>query len=76
MSETKTPGRQLCLQQLHETIRPVAVPFFKLCSETAGMFVPYISVRGASTFVAVELSQQVYLLHLPQTRSHVSYDCT
>ena len=50
--------------------------FFKVCSETAGMFVTYISVRFASTFVVVNLSQQVYLLHLPQTRSHVSYNCT
>ena len=26
MSETKTPGQQLYMYQLHETIRPVAVP--------------------------------------------------
>ena len=32
-----------------------------LCSETAGMFVANISVKVASTFVVVELSQQVYL---------------
>ena len=33
--------------------------FKKLCSGTAGMFVTYISVSRASTFVVVELSQQV-----------------
>ena len=54
---------------------------FKLCSETAGMFVTvaprYLahriqacnSVRFANTFVVVELCQQVCWLHLPQTRS-------
>ena len=61
---------------------------FTLCSETAGMFVTVapdhlahrmqacISVRVASTFVVVGLSQQVYLSHLPQTHSYVSYACT
>ena len=62
--------------------------FLKHCIETVGMFVTvspdhlayriqaYISVKVASTFVVVELSQQVYPLYLHQTRSHVSYDCT
>ena len=61
---------------------------FKLCSETAGMFVivapghlahriqACISVRVASTFVVVGLSQQICLLHLLQTRSYVFYACT
>ena len=61
---------------------------FKLCSETAGMFVTdapgylahriqaCISVRFANTFVVVGLCQQVCLLHLPQTRSYVFYACT
>ena len=61
---------------------------FKLCSETAGMFVTVapgylahpiqacISVRFANTFVVVELCQQVCRLHLPQTRSYVFYACT
>ena len=61
---------------------------FKLCSETAGMFVTVapgylahpiqacISVRFANTFVVVGLCQQVCLLHLPQTRSYVFYACT
>ena len=61
---------------------------FKLCSETAYMFVTVapkylahriqarISVRFANTFVVVELCQQVCRLHLPQTRSYVFYACT
>ena len=61
---------------------------FKLCSETAGMFVTVapghlahpiqacISVRFANTFLVVGLCQQVCLLHLPQTRSYVFYACT
>ena len=61
---------------------------FKLCSETAGMFVTVapghwahriqacISVKFANTFVVVGLCQQVCLLHLPQTRSYVFYACT
>ena len=60
---------------------------FKLCSEIAGMFGTVapnhlahrmqacISVRVASTFVVVGLSQQVCLLHLSQTRSYVYYAC-
>ena len=61
--------------------------FFKLCSETAGMFVTVapghlahriqtcLSVRFANTFVVVGLCQQVCLLHLPQTRSYVLILC-
>ena len=61
---------------------------FKLCSETAGMFVTVapgylahrmqacISVWFANTFVVVELCQQVSPLHLPQTHSYVFYACT
>ena len=61
--------------------------FSKLCCETAGMFVTVsayhfahriqacISIRVASTFLVDELNQQVYLLHLLQTHSHISYAC-
>ena len=55
-----------------------SIHVFKLCSETAGMFVTVapgylahriqacISVRFANTFVVAELCQQVCRLHLPQ----------
>ena len=35
----KSETKQLCLQQIHETSRNVAVPMFKRCFEPTGTFV-------------------------------------
>ena len=89
MSETKTPGQQLYnVTASRDCQACCSTHVFKLCSETAGMFVTVapdhfahriqacISVRFANTFVVVGLCQQVCLLHLPQTRSYVFKACT
>ena len=75
-SETK----QLCLEQLHETSRHVAISIFKCCFEPTGMFVEVASDHLArrlqlnSTSMHICLSciyQQICLNQLQLTYKHI-----